>query len=350
MKLAKIYGLNQEFKIEEAEIPKIDDDEVLVSVQAAGICGTDLHIQDGEFLNVPGVENAKMSFPLVMGHEISGIVEKTGNKIQNLSKGDRVVVNPVVTCNNCFYCLSGNKKVCENKHAYGEAAPGGFSQYSKFAGKSVYKIPDKLSFEEAAIMADSLATPFEAMKLLNVGPGDTVALYGVGGLGINAVQIGKLRGAEIIAVDILDDKLKLAKEFGADHVINAVNEDPIKKIKELTHNRGADKSLEIVGGKKTVELAIGSVRPGGTMGIIGGSNDNFSAGIRQILWNNITIVPCYGDLPTNFTNMVDLLVEGKLNLKKIITHRFPLQDINIAFKTLREKIGNPLRIVILPQE
>ena len=86
------------------------------------------------------------------------------------------------------------------------------------------------------------------------------------------------------------------------------------------------------------------------MGIIGGSNDNFSAGIRQILWNNITIVPCYGDLPTNFTNMVDLLVEGKLNLKKIITHRFPLQDINIAFKTLREKIGNPLRIVILPQE
>jgi len=349
MKAARLHKPHSELKVEEIERPPVRHNEVSVRIKSAGVCGTDLHIQDGEFLEVPGVVGFHMELPRVLGHEISGVVEEVGSSVTGLKKGDRVVVDPILTCGVCYYCIIGERTMCENRGAYGESRDGGFAQYGSFLASNVHRIPDSVGFDEAAIMADSLATPFHAMNLLDVKLGDKIAIFGVGGLGANAVQLAKLRGAVTFAVDILEEKLKVAKELGADFTFNAGNTDPVKAIKEHTDGRGVDKALEMVGGKATVEQAVACVRRGGKVGIVGGSNESFCVGIRQVLWNGLTIVGCYGSMVEHLPRMLELVATGRINLRRIITHRFPLDRVNEGFRVLRQKIGNPMRVVIVPE-
>ena len=347
MKAARLHQPNQPLKIDDLPKPRPGHSEVLISVEAAGICGTDLHIQDGEFMNVPGVERSSMKLPRVLGHEISGIVVEPGDAVTGFKIGDRVTVSPNVSCGQCEFCLRGEGAICENRYSYGEDVDGGFEEFVAIKKENLFKIPDSISFEEAAIMADALATPFHAMSLLNVSLGDTIAIYGIGGLGMNAVQIGKLRGARILAVDVIEDKLRVAKDLGADVVINAHEENPVERILELTNGKGVDKAFEMVGGQATVEAAIRSVKRGGKVGVVGGSNQEFRVGIRQLLWNDISIYACYGRLEPYITQMLSLVGDGKIDLKRMITNRVKLEDINEGFRILRDKVGNPIRVAVL---
>lgn len=338
MKAALLYGVGQSLRVEEYPVPKIGSDEVLVKVRAAGICGTDLHIIDGEF---------KLDkIPLVMGHEISGDIAGIGEMVSGFSVGDRVLVAPT-GCGRCGFCIEGRDNLCESQESIGLKTDGGFAQYVCVPGSNLVMIPNGVSYDEAAISADSLATPFHAVRHLGVRVGDSIAIYGVGGLGMNAVQVAKLVGARVIAVDIFDEKLEVARELGADEVVNAKMTNAPDKVKELSGG-GTDFALEVVGSKTTVEQALHSVRKGGKVGIIGGSNESFCSNIRHVLWKGLTITGCFGSLRSEFPVFLELVREGKINLKRMITHSFSLDDAQLAVKTLRERIGNPIRIVIIP--
>jgi len=348
MKSARLHEPGHPLKVEQIPVPKVGPGDVLIRVRAAGICGTDLHIQDGELIQIPGVEASNMELPIVLGHEISGTVEEVENSISDFQIGDRVLVDPAISCGRCYYCIIGAYTLCEKRASYGESADGGFEEYVCIRKENVYKFSSDIDFDEAAILTDSLATPFHALERLNVQPGDSVALFGIGGLGMNAVQLAKLRGAYVFAIDVLDEKLKIAKEMGADVVINARETDPAIRIKNLTSGRGADCSIEMVGGRVTIEAAIRSVRRGGKVGVVGGSNEEFKVGIRQLLWNDITIYACFGQLKPYLPRMLSLLSMKKINLKRMITNRLALEDVNEGFRILREKVDNPIRVVLIP--
>lgn len=289
-----------------------------------------------------------MKLPIVLGHEISGTIEEVGNDVSDVQIGDRVLVDSAISCGRCYYCTIGAYTLCEKRESYGESVDGGFEEYVCVRKENVYKFSSEIDFDEAAILTDSLATPFHALERLSVQPGDSVALFGIGGLGMNAVQLAKLRGAYVIAVDVLDEKLNIAKELGADVLINARETDPAIRIKSLTSGRGVDSSIEMVGGRATIEAAIRSVRRGGKVGVVGGSNEEFKVGIRQLLWNELTIYACFGQLRPYLPRILSLLSTRKINLKRMITNRLPLDEVNEGFRILREKDGNPIRVVLTP--
>jgi len=339
MKAALMYGVKQPLRVEkDYPTPRPGMKEVLVKVMASGICGTDLHIIDGE------IQVKKL--PIILGHEISGEVAEVGENVNEFSKGDRVLV--VGGCGKCKYCLAGQDNLCETREVPGIDVDGGFAEYVKVPANNVMKVPDEISYEEAAISTDSLATPFHALQKLDVRLGQTVAVFGTGGLGMNLIQLAKLAGAKVIAIGRRDEKLRIAKELGAEEVINMAKVDPVKRVKELMNGEGVDVAFEVIGLKKTIEQTISCVRKGGKVGIIGGGPEAFCVPIRQLLWNDLSIVACFGALRSEFPVFLELVRTGKINLKRMITHRFPLDDINKALRTLRERIGNPIRIVVLP--
>ncbi len=341
MKAALLYGPGQALRVEDVSTPKPLAGEVLVKVRACGICGTDLHVIDG---------NIKQGrIPMVPGEEICGDVVEVGSGVSRVERGDRVLVNAVVSCGRCYYCTTGIRKLCVDKVDYGTSCDGGYAEYVAVRDESLHRLPDDISYEEGALLTDALLVPFDSMKMLKVEAGDTVAIYGVGGLGMCAVQVAALRGASPIAVDLFDDKLELAKRFGARAVVNARESDPVEKIREFTGGRGADVAFDVAGGKTTLQQAIRSVRKGGRIGIIGGSNDTFSEVIRYILWNNLTIMGCIVDLESNLPSMIQVVREGRINLKGMVTHRVRLEDINEGLRIMREKTGNPIRIMVKPE-
>jgi alcohol dehydrogenase, propanol-preferring len=348
MRAARLHKPGQPLVVDEIPVPEFGTDEALIRVKAAGICGTDLHIQDGELLQIPGVQGSDMRLPMVLGHEISGTIEDVGKNVLGLRKGERVLVDPAISCGMCFYCSIGAYTLCESRTSYGEDVNGGFEEFVSVRKENIHEFPNSIGFDEAAVLTDSLATPFHAMEHLNVQAGETVALFGIGGLGMNAVQLAKLRGAFVIAVDIQDQKLSIAKDLGADFIVNSSKADPVHEIKSKTSGRGADHAIEMVGGRLTVEAAIRSVRRGGKVGIVGGSNDEFKVGIRQVLWNDITIYACFGQLRPYLSRMLSLVSDKRIDLERMITNRFPLDRVNDGFQTLRERRGNPIRVVLEP--
>ncbi len=340
MKASCFYGAGQPFKVEEIPRPEVSADEVLIKVKAAGICHGELHAQDGTL--------TPSRIPMVLGHEISGEIAGMGRDVKDFQIGDRVLVHVLLACGKCEYCVAGTELMCVDRGEIGLTHDGGLAEYTKAPIQNVFKIPDELSFEEAAILTDSLAAPFNAVQRADIRLGYKVAVYGVGGLGLNVVQLSKMRGAGVIAVDIFDGKLENAKGMGADFTVNAREKDPVQAVKDHTGGYGAHIAFEVVGTKETIEQAVRSVRRGGKIIVIGGGGESFSVPIRYLLWNDLTIKAGFASPKSNIPVLIELVRTGKINLKKVITHRFPLTEINTALKVLREGIGSPGRIIITP--
>ena len=342
MKAARFYKVGDPLKIDLIHIPELGRDEVLVDIKACGICGSDIHIV------YEGVTPTAYS-PITLGHEPSGVIAALGQEVEGWKVGERVTINPFLTCGKCINCLSGNSQICLSRRVIGIHTEGGLAEFLKIPAENLVHLPENIPFDQGGIVVDAVATPFHAITnrgALKVG--EKVAIFGCGGLGIHGVQIAKVCGASlVIAVDTIDSALERAKKVGADEVINPRKEPTIQKIKEMTGGMGVDLALEFIGLRETIEQAVKCIRTGGRVVVVGLGPENISLlPPTTFVRTELSLLGSYGSTTLEIQNVVDLVANGKLNLSDSITERFPLEEVNKGLDHLHRKIGNPIRIVI----
>ena len=360
MKAAVFQGPNQPLTIEEVEIDDPREHEVLVRTAATGVCHSDLHFVEGLY-PFPG--------PAVLGHEAAGVVEKVGKAVTYLKPGDHAIACTSVFCGYCEECMSGHPNRCSNRAATQRAKDDKprlsrkgeplrqFADLSTYAEKmlvhenALVKIIDEMPLDRAALIGCGVTTGVGAvLNTAKIEPGSTVAVFGCGGVGISAIQGARIAGAgRIFAVDQFENKLAMARKFGATHTIDASQSDPVKEIKTLTEGRGADYSFEAVGLKKLAEQCFECIRPGGTATIIGmipfGQKVELDGAAflseRKIQGTLMGSNRFRIDMP----KYINYYLDGRLNLDDMISRRGKIEDINEAFRAM--KAGEVARSVLM---
>ena len=340
MKAVVFHGTGIGLKIEDIPVPRITGDQILVKVAACGVCHTDLHYIEH------GVPTFKKP-PIVLGHEASGIVEQVGAAVTNVQKGQRVLIPAVLTCGRCSACRQGRETICANMQMLGNHFDGAYAEYVAVPAKDVLNLAESIPLEEAAIVADAISTPYHAVKnRARVQPGDTVVVFGCGGVGINAVQLAALAGGYVIAVDVNDRKLAWATEFGAARTINATKVERVsKEVKKLTGG-GADIAMEVIGNPRTIEEAFECIRIGGRLVVVGYTHEAISIVAGKIMFKEVEVVGSLGCRPVDYVPLLRMIEQGKIDLKRQVTHRFALNDIGKAFEAMKE--GVSLRSIVVP--
>jgi len=263
MKAAVLHDFKTPLTIEQVPRPVPEATEILIKLEACGVCHSDLHVVDGDWPQFSGITKR----PLIPGHEIAGHVCEVGAAVRELKVGDRVGVPWVYwTCGECEFCKSGNENLCPKQRITGVMVDGGFAEFVKAPASHVVKIPDSLSFVDAAPFFCAGVTVYRALKQANLTAGQRLAIFGVGGLGHLAVQIARELGAEVVAIDISDDKLALAKSLGAADTLNATSD---KVVKELRSRGGVHVALVTSAAKAAYDVAFPCVRPKGMLLVVG---------------------------------------------------------------------------------
>ena len=348
MKAALLKGLNQ-FEIEVIEKPIPKEHEVLVKVKAAGICGSDIHKMQNEW---------KYKMPMVMGHEFSGVVESIGSNVKRTLIGDRVVVAPLIPCHECVYCESGKYQLCEDYTMIGSHRYGGFEENGPDPEEKVSKIGKRIFFEGGAKI-ETLAVGVHGGMGLDPKIGDTVAVFGLGTIGILTAQWLRLTGVKkIIGIDIDSNKISEAKKYGVTDTINSLEESLEKRIFELTDNLGVDIAIECAGSKITEEQCLLITKKGGKIGYQGIAYSDVL--LRQRAFENIfrreyTINGFWNSYSAPFPgkewiHSAKFIEQGKINLRDLISHRYHLGEIQKAFNLTVNREDSYNKVMIFPEE
>lgn len=336
MKAAVFYEAGQSLRLEDVPIPEIGPNEALIKVAACGVCHTDLHYLDG----VPTFKKP----PIILGHEASGTIAKVGEEVKKLKKDDRVLIPPVLTCGECSSCRNGRDNLCRNMIMVGNSIDGAYAEYIRVPAKDLIPLPAEMPLEESAIISDAMSTPYHALKnRARIQPGESVVIYGTGGVGLNAVQIAAFLGAYTLVVGRRDEKLQLAKELGADELVNMKEEDPVKAVRKRTKG-GADVAIEAVGIPEIMRQAYDSVRWGGRVVIIGYTAKDLTISGARLMFREITVMGSLGCRVADYPSLVDLVRRGRL--KPLVSNKMRLNQINEALKMLRERKISTRAIVI----
>jgi propanol-preferring alcohol dehydrogenase len=325
MKAAVVHEYKQPLSIEEIEKPSPGDDEVLIRVEACGVCHSDLHIAEGDWKPLLKV----IKLPLVPGHEVVGRVVEKGSAVEGLKVGDRVGVAWIHwTCGDCAMCDEGRENLCVRQVITGASVDGGFAEYIKAKASHAARVPESLSSEQAAPLFCAGVTVYRAVKNAEVKPGQRVAVFGVGGLGHLAVQIAKSFDAQVIAVDLADDKLEFARELGAGVTINARLQDAVKEIRKLG---GAHVSVVTSGAKAAYDAAFYATRANGTLMVVGMPAENLS--FPAISMREVKIMASATGTREDLREVLELAASGRLRCK--IETR-PLEHVNRVFDEMRD--------------
>lgn len=270
MKAAVLHEFKTPLSLEEVARPEAGADEVLIEVEVCGVCHSDLHVADGDWTQFAGI----VKKPLILGHEIVGRVVARGASVQNVQLGDRVGVPWVQwTCGQCEFCRDSHENLCVRQRITGVMVDGGYAEYAKAPAGHVIKIPDALSSEQAAPLLCAGVTVHRALKQAQIRPGQCLAVFGVGGLGHLAVQMGHAAGAEVTAIDVADEKLTLAKSLGAVRTLNATKGDAVKEVRR---SGGVHVAMVTSAAKSAYDMAFYCVRPTGTLMAVGLPAQNIS--------------------------------------------------------------------------
>jgi propanol-preferring alcohol dehydrogenase len=263
MKAAVLHEFKTPLTLEEVSRPEAGADEVVIEVEVCGVCHSDLHVADGDWTQLAGI----VKKPLILGHEIVGRVVERGAAVTSIQVGDRVGVPWVQwTCGQCEFCREGNENLCVRQRITGVMVDGGYAEFAKAPASHVVKIPDTLSSEQAAPLLCAGVTVHRALKQAKLGAGQRLAVFGVGGLGHIAVQLGRALGADVTAVDISEEKLALAKSLGATRTLNAATS---KVVKEIRGSGGVHVAMVTSAAKSAYDMAFPCVRPTGTLLAVG---------------------------------------------------------------------------------
>jgi 2-desacetyl-2-hydroxyethyl bacteriochlorophyllide A dehydrogenase len=342
MKAIRLTAIGAPLHDHDTAMPAAGARDVLIRIKAAGICHSDAHYR-------AGVSPVK-TLPLTLGHEVAGVVEQVGPGVQSFRPGDRVCVHYLITCGQCGFCRSGNEQFCASAQMIGKHRDGGYAEFIAVSERSVFHLPDEIPFEQGAVLMCSSATSLHALNKARLNRGETVAIFGVGGLGISAVQLARhFGGAEIYAVDINAHKLELAECFGAIPV-NATAVDPVEQIQELTHGRGVDVALELVGLALTMRQAVQALAVLGRAALVGLTRETFKvAPYAELLNKEAEIIGVSDHLASEIPVLLELARTGKLDLSQGVIRAIPLEAaaVNDALDNL-EKFGNDMRVVITP--
>jgi len=342
MRAIRLIKSGSPLEAQEIALPPVGPRDVLIRVKGAGICHSDAHYRAG----LSPVE----PLPLTLGHEVAGVVEKTGADVEDFAPGDRVCVHYLVTCGRCVFCEAGTEQFCSAAQMIGKHRDGGYAEFIVVPERSVFRLPDEIPFEQGAILMCSSATSLHALNKARLRSGETVAVFGVGGLGISAVQLARHFGAaQVFAVDINPRKLELAGHFGAIPV-NASAGNPVEQIQELTRGRGVDVALELVGLPLTMRQALQSLAILGRAALVGLTREILEiAPYSQLLNKETEIIGVSDHLASEIPVLLDLARTGKLDLTQGIIRTVPLEAgaVNGVLDRL-EKFGDEVRVVITP--
>jgi 6-hydroxycyclohex-1-ene-1-carbonyl-CoA dehydrogenase len=340
MKAAMFYGPDQLLRIEDVPVPDPGPEEVLVKVAGCGVCHTDLHYMDH------GVPTFKTP-PLILGHEVSGTIAGLGDGVNRWKEGDRVLLPAVYGCGKCAMCRTGRENICEQMVMFGNNVDGGYAEYMLAPAKDVLALPDEVPLVEGAIIADAVTTPYHAVvNRGKVKPGDRVVVFGCGGIGLNLVQVAAAVGAQVIAVDLIDEKLEWASRLGARTTLNGKQYDRIDKEIRKRTGGGADIAFEAIGNPHTQSQAFSSLRTGGRFVMVGYSAEKMILDAGRVMYREMEIVGSLGCRAVDYPRVLDLARQGKIKVKELVTACYPLEEINAAFDGLRR--GEGIRSVIVP--
>lgn len=340
MKAAVFHGSHLPLTLEEWPTPVAGPGEILVRVAACGVCHTDLHYLDHD---VPTFKKP----PMVLGHEPSGTVAGLGAGVTGWKEGDRVLLPAVYGCGRCRMCRTGRENICEQMVMFGNHVDGAYAEYVLAPAKDALHLPPEIPLIEGAIIADATTTPYHAVvNRGRVQPGDAVVVFGCGGIGLNLVQIAAAVGGQVVAVDVVDDKLGLACQFGATATVNPRKVERVdKELRRLTGG-GADVAFEAIGNPVTQAQAFGSLRPGGRFVVVGFADKPMPLDTGRVMFRELEVIGSLGCRAVDYPRVLELARQGKIRVAELVTARFALDDINAAFDTLRR--GEGIRSVIVP--
>jgi L-iditol 2-dehydrogenase len=336
MKVA-VYHSNDDIRIEDRPIPRISNGEILVQMKACGICGTDV---------MQWYRIAKG--PRILGHEMVGEIVDIGRGVKSFKKGDRVFVSHHVPCYKCHYCVQGDHTACESLHT-GNYEPGGFSEFIRVPEENVrygtFILPEEVTFEDAT-MIEPLGCVIAGQNQLGLKAGQSVLIIGSGVSGLLHVQLAKMKGARVIAMDINEYKLKRALEFGADYAMDA-SKYSVDELKNINDSRLADIVIICASAKQAMDNAISAVDRKAKILFFAVPETNIVIPSLRFWRDEITFMSSYGATPHDLQEAIELIKSGKVNVREMITHRVGLSSIRQGFQLASEG-KNSLKVVVVP--
>jgi len=344
MKAVQLVQVGKPLRDAEVPIPEIGASDVLIRVAAAGICHSDAHYRAGisEFDRLP----------LTLGHEVAGTVEKIGKAVTNVASGDRVCVHYLVQCGSCEFCVRGLEQFCIKGQMIGRHRDGGYAEFIKIPSNSAFVLPNEISFEVGAVMMCSSATALHALNKARLKRGESVAIFGFGGLGFSALQLARAFGSvEVYVAEINPVKLASAEKFGA-VAINAKAIDPVEQIRAATGGKGVDVSLELIGSAKTMRQAVLCLAPLGRAALVGLTIESMSIfPYPEMINREAEIIGVSDHLATELPTLIEFVRTGRLHFPPGMLHSVDLDagQINPVLDGL-ETSTNRIRTVILPRE
>ena len=342
---ALILKQYNEFEYVDMDRPLItSDDDVLINVKACGICGSDVHGLDGS--------TGRRIPPVVMGHEASGIIAEVGKKVSEWKPGDHVTFDSTIYCGTCRFCRNGQINLCDNRRVAGVSCTdyrqhGAFAEYIVVPRHILYRLPAGLTFVQAA-MVEALSIAFHAVRRTPITLNDTAVVVGAGMIGLLVIQSLRLAGCgTIIAVDIDDDKLSLARKMGADVGFNSGKVTVKEKVFELTHSNGADCAFEVVGISPAVNTAIDVVKKGGSVTLVGNLSPTIDFPLQAAVTRELTL---YGSCSSNgeYPACMDMIVRKKIDIDSFISAVAPLSEGASWFKRLYDKEPGLMKVILTP--
>lgn len=321
MKAAVVHGKG-DIRIEEYRTPAAGPGEVVVRTRVSGICATDIKTLLGQGL--------PKELPTILGHEVVGEISEIGGGVDGIRVGDRVAVYPIAVCGNCDFCRRGRHNLCEHEFGLAHGIDGGFAEFVRIPKEivrigGVVKIPDGLPFEKA-VLAEPLSCVYASLTACSVQPGSVVVVLGAGPMGLMHLKMAKWAGARVISVDPLDDRLRTAKNMGADACLNPGDVDHIEEIRKITGGRGAETVIASLGIPAVIEQNLKLTRKGGTFNIFGGppAGQTISVDPRWLHYGEIRLTGTFAASPVHFKECLDLIIRNEITVEDLISDRFDL--------------------------
>ena len=332
------------FSCEDVPVPEIGDDEVLIRVKACGICGSDVHGMDGS--------TGRRIPPIIMGHEAAGVIEQVGAGVADWSVGERVTFDSTVVTRQDFYSQKGVFNLSDHRKVLGVSCPeyrqhGAFAEFVAVPQSVLYRLPDGLSFAQAA-MTEPVSVAFHAVNLIPSEINDSAVVVGCGMIGLFVVQALRIKGCgTIIAIDLDPSRLEMARKFGADHALPSDDPEILEKVRALTHGRGADIAIEVVGITPTVNLAINAVRKGGRIGLVGNLSPKVELPLQAVVTRQLTI---YGSCASagEYPACLDMIASGRVKVDEMISAEVSLDEAAGWFERLHKGERGLMKVIVTP--
>ena len=332
------------FTVEDFDVPTLQPDEVLVRVRACGICGSDVHGMDGS--------SGRRIPPIVMGHEAAGEIAQIGGEVTTWKTGDRVTFDSTISCGECWFCKRGKINLCENRRVLGVSCGeyrrhGAFAEFVAVPQRILYRLPDKLSFEQAA-MVEAVSVAVHAVKRTPLADDAVALVVGTGMIGLLVVQVLRAMNCKtVIAIDLEENKLNLAIKLGATHTIKADDAALPEKIRVLTGGRGADAAFEVVGLPQTVKTAIESVRKGGSVTLVGNLKPQVDLPLQAVVTRELTLIGTCASAG-EYPECLELIASGKINVTEFISATPPLEEGAQWFERLYAGEKGLMKVLLKP--